>query len=252
MPIHDWTRVEAGVFHHFHGYWVGEIGKALNRGLLPADYYALTEQVAGIAGPDVLTLQLSGPQGNGSATTSSGQDEGQGTLALATAPPRVRLTGELDESAYVRKTRSVVIRHVTGDRVVALVEILSPGNKSSRNAIRSLLNKVTGVLNSGYHLLLIDLHPPGRRDPQGIHGLVLEEFADESAYSLPPDKPLTLASYTGGDQKRYFVEQVAVGDTLPDMPLFLDPEHYVPVPLEAAYREAWEAVPRRWRTVLES
>ena len=41
MPIHDWTRVDAGIFHAFHHDWITEIARALNRGLLPADYYAL-------------------------------------------------------------------------------------------------------------------------------------------------------------------------------------------------------------------
>ena len=35
------------------------------------------------------------------------------------------------------------------------------------------------------------------------------------------------------------------------MPLFLQPGAYVEVPLEATYREAFAAVPRRWRDVLE-
>ena len=35
MPVHDWTRVEAGIFHAFHVAWVPEIQKALNGGLLP-------------------------------------------------------------------------------------------------------------------------------------------------------------------------------------------------------------------------
>jgi hypothetical protein len=38
MPVHDWSR-------------------ALNRGLLPAEYYALPEQIAGGLGPDVLTMK---------------------------------------------------------------------------------------------------------------------------------------------------------------------------------------------------
>src|SRR5581483_8630143 len=46
MPIHDWTRVDAGIFHAFHHEWITEIGRALNRGLLPPDYYALPEQQA--------------------------------------------------------------------------------------------------------------------------------------------------------------------------------------------------------------
>ena len=45
---------------------------------------------------------------------------------------------------------------------------------------------------------------------------------------------------------------VAVGDALPDMPLYLTPEFYVNVPLEATYRTAFDAVPRLYRDVLEA
>jgi len=53
MPVHDWTRVNAGIFHHFHQCWIDELQRALNRGLLPESYYALAEQYAGGFGPDV-------------------------------------------------------------------------------------------------------------------------------------------------------------------------------------------------------
>ena len=43
-----------------------------------------------------------------------------------------------------------------------------------------------------------------------------------------------------------------MGDSLKDMPLFLDPEWYILVPLEATYQAAYRGVPRRWRTVLEN
>jgi hypothetical protein len=56
MPIHDWTRVDAGVFHHFHLSWIDEIARALNRGRLPRGYYALAEQVTGDFVLDVLML----------------------------------------------------------------------------------------------------------------------------------------------------------------------------------------------------
>ncbi len=61
MPIHDWTRVDAGIFHHFHLEWIGEIARVLNAGLLPPDHYALAEQITGSWEPDVLTLR--GPTG---------------------------------------------------------------------------------------------------------------------------------------------------------------------------------------------
>jgi hypothetical protein len=43
MPIHDWTRVDAGIFHAFHHDWITYISSALNRGLLPPRFYALPE-----------------------------------------------------------------------------------------------------------------------------------------------------------------------------------------------------------------
>lgn len=44
MPVHDWTRVDAGIFHHFHHAWIEDTARALNRGGLPGEYYALTER----------------------------------------------------------------------------------------------------------------------------------------------------------------------------------------------------------------
>jgi hypothetical protein len=245
MPIHDWTRVSAGTFHDFHCSWVPEIKKALNKGILPSPYDAMAEQVVGEFGPDVLTLQsvVSGDEGTPTAA-------GGGT-AVAVAPPRVRFTVRAEEDEYVRKQRRLVIRHSSDDRIIGFLEIVSPGNKASRHAWKSFVNKAVACLGRGYHLLLIDLFPPGPRDPQGVHGAVWSEINDDD-YMAPPDKPLTLAAYSAGRPKTAYVQPMAVGETLPDMPLFLDPETYVLVPLEATYQSAWEGVPHRWRTVLQS
>ena len=53
MALHDWTRVDPGIFHDFHVAWIGELRRALNSGVLPADYYALAEPTAGDVVPDV-------------------------------------------------------------------------------------------------------------------------------------------------------------------------------------------------------
>ncbi|MCI0461983.1 MAG: hypothetical protein L0Z62_33955 [Gemmataceae bacterium] len=63
---------------------------------------------------------------------------------------------------------------------------------------------------------------------------------------------MTCAAYVGGPGAEAFVEQVAVGEALPEMPLFLTPEVYVPVPLEATYQLAWERMPAYWREVLST
>ena len=67
---------------------------------------------------------------------------------------------------------------------------------------------------------------------------------------MPDDKPLTCVSYVGFPGMEVFLDPVAVGDSLPEMPLFLTPAVYVPVPLEATYHAAWEGVPEFWQEVL--
>jgi hypothetical protein len=98
-------------------------------------------------------------------------------------------------------------------------------------------------------LLLVDLFPPSSRDPQGIHGAVWGEDCGED-FSLPEDKPLTCVAYVGGASAEAFIEPVAVGDPLPEMPLFLTPDVYVPVPLEATYQSSWDGIAEYWRGVL--
>lgn len=240
MPVHDWSRVSAGTFHHFHHNWITELSNALNGGILPPQYYAMAEQEAGDVGPDVLTLTTDQPQ----------ETNGQSGIALATAPPKVRFTAEAEPDRYVNKQKSLVIHHESDDRIIALVEIVSPGNKSSRRRFRAFLDKAIAALAHGYHLLIIDLQPRSPRDPAGIHGAIWAEIKDAS-YQPPADKPLTLVAYAAGAPTRAFIEPVAVGDRLPDMPLFLDPEHYVLAPLEATYQAAYRGVPKRWRDVLE-
>jgi hypothetical protein len=241
MPVHDWTRVDAGIFHAFHQAWIVHLSERLNAGILPADYYALPDQVAGPVGPDVLTLQAA----------SIGGGSGPGG-ALVTSPPQVRFTGTLGAlRTRRRRPGTLLIRHVSNDRVVALIEVVSPGNKSSQNALRAFVEKVTTLLSRGVHLLVIDLFPPGPRDPNGLPGAISHEYG-EPPPRLPQGQPLTLASYAAGVPTTLYVETVGVGDMLPEMPLFLLPGRYVPVPLEETYQQSWSGVPRRWRDVLEA
>jgi hypothetical protein len=237
MPMHDWTKVAAGIYHDFHHGWIEEIKRALNR-VLPAEYYAMAEQQAAGFGPDVLTLQdrkISGNEAGGIATRTR---------------PKTRFTVETPAEFYRRKKSTVVVRHVSGDRIIAMVELVSPGNKSTIHAVRAFVEKACELLEQKIHLLIIDPFPPDKRDPRGLHAAIWERVEDE-VVELPPEKQLTLVSYECDLRTRGYIEPVAVGDDLPDMPLFLEPEAYIDVPLERTYMAAWEAVPLRWRKVIE-
>jgi hypothetical protein len=48
-----------------------------------------------------------------------------------------------------------------------------------------------------------------------------------------------------------YIEPVAVGDVLPDMPLILKPDFYVPTPLEATYQATWKGFPSVLKKLLE-
>ena len=37
MPVHDWSKVAHGTFHHFHTLWIAHLSEQLNR-LLPTDW----------------------------------------------------------------------------------------------------------------------------------------------------------------------------------------------------------------------
>jgi hypothetical protein len=241
MPVHDWNRVDPGTFHAFHTAWITHLSEALNNGLLPSGYYALPEQHGGRLIADVLTLQGPLP-----AAPPTG---GEGGLAVAETPPRVRR--KLSSSPAARGTRrTLTIRHVSGHRIIAMVEIVSPANKDRAAHVAEFADKAETALWQGIHVLVVDLFPPGPHDPHGIHGAIWQRFDDEP-YLLPPNEPLTLASCVAGPNPEAYLEHLAVGSTFIEMPLFLSPDRYINLPLEPTYQSAYRGMPAFWRDVLE-
>ena len=99
------------------------------------------------------------------------------------------------------------------------------------------------------HLLIVDLFPAGRRDPQGIHKAIWDRLHDEP-FTLPPDKPLTVVAYAVGTETVAYVEPVAVGDSLPDMPVFITGDGTCLAPWRRPTRRRGSSSPRlsasRW------
>lgn len=246
MPMHDWTKVDAGIFHDFHQTWSGRIKERLNAGLLPSEYYALIEQTT-LRGdsersvPDVLALEATG--------SPDGSSNGMQSALLSRPQTARKISSALD--LYRRKKNVVSIRHVSDDRVVAMIEIVSPGNKSGRAAFQDFLAKIAHLLARGIHFLVLDPFLPTRRDPAGFHGAFLQDI-DGIPYELPVAQPLTFASYEADPADDFYadVKHLAFGDALPDMPVFLETNGCVMVPLEETYQSAWQAVPQRWRQVV--
>ena len=147
-----------------------------------------------------------------------------------------------DESAcYRARQRTLTIRSTSGHQVVALLEIVSPGNKDRVASVSDFVKKVASVLNKGIHVLVVDLFPPGKHDPEGMHAK--SGRAMRSSYDPPAEQPLTLSSYLADDDMEAYVEHPPLGDPLSEMPLFLDEETYIYVPLETSYLSAFRDMP---------
>ena len=89
MPVHDWARADANVFHHFHQAWTVAICAQLNAGLLPSGYSALVEQHTGGLVPDVLALERRfGPsrRRNGSPARAFGGSIKNSAMPSSTEP----------------------------------------------------------------------------------------------------------------------------------------------------------------------
>ena len=246
MPIHDWTRVNSGTFHNFHQNWTIDIHRALNGGILPPGYFAMTDQRVDGPEPDVIALRSREPSSLDGSSPPGG-------LAIAEAPPRAALVsrGSTDRAAYARKANRISIRHPFGN-VVAIIEVVSPGNKDSVNAMRSFASEAIDFLRAGIHLVVIDLFPPTARDPDGIHAFLWEEMTGKVPELPPADKPLTIASYESGAEIVAYVNPVAVGEALPDTALFFAPGRYVNIPLEETYASSWGYTPMQIREWVEA
>ena len=236
MPLHDWTLAPSGIYHEFHQSWSVRIKDTLNAGRLPKGHYALVEQRIGKPEGDIIAVQ------------SKPAPPKRGTATLA--PPRTKLSARtLSEAArYAEKADRISIRHPFG-QIVAVIEIVSPGNKDSKNALRSFVAKSVELIRAGVQLLIVDPFPPGRYDPHGLHAAIWDEIASDS-FELPGDAPLTLVSYQVGDEIVAHIEPIAAGEAMPDMPLFLDDNLHVAVPLEETYRATWDAAPEPIRELI--
>jgi hypothetical protein len=219
MPIHNWSRAEVGLFHHFHQSWTVLLAEGLNGGLLPTGYFALVEP--------------------------------NNEVEVARTSLRARHFNQVTEAAsYAAKANRVGVRNTLGE-LVAVIEIVSPGNKDRAHSIQAFVAKTLDFLSRGIHVLVIDLFPPSPRDPNGIHRVIWDEVRDND-YTQPADKPLTLVSYVVEPSYTAYLDPAAVGDLLLAMPIFLDQHTYVQAPLEETYMRTWEKCPKEMKEVVEN
>src|ERR1700681_1309248 len=101
MPIHDWTRVPAGLFHDFHQSWTIRIKDALNAGRLPKGVAALVEQRAGPRDADALAIRQR-------ATRTEERLDGG---VAARQRPATRIVRRTTKEIHAGRANRVVVKH---------------------------------------------------------------------------------------------------------------------------------------------
>lgn len=244
MPIHDWSRVPDASFHDFHQTWLGRIKGRLNRGVLPAGYFAHIERHLGRFVSDVLTLSLPAAPTSARVSPPTGSETGGG-VAVAVRPPKAVAR----RSATPNQRSTVVVRETEGGRLVALIELASAANKDRPESVAAYVGKARAALNAGVHLVHLDLLPPTRFTPAGLGGAIWSAVDGED-YPFTTERPLAADAIQAGRVLELYANPLGVGDEFPEVPLFLTPDLYVDLPLSAAYAEAFEEAAPQDRELL--
>lgn len=229
MALHHWPNPRVP-WRSFHIHWVVRLVEFLNQDVLPAGFQARpTEFIVGIE-PDVLLLQ------------AADQPERE-RLAAQTALAEATLTATLPPPAELPIVG--VYSVYDASRLVAAIEIVSPGNKDRPEMVQAFVEKTLLLLQDGVHLMVVDvisLPKQSMRRPI-LKRLGLDEEAAQS-------NVLWVSSYCalpGGEPQphltvREWAEPVEVGQPLPTLPLFLRADQlWVMVDLDSTYRATLQA-----------
>ncbi len=125
---------------------------------------------------------------------------------------------------YARKVNRIAVSQRL-DEPLAVIEVVSPGNKDTVAAEKFFVEQLHHLHKSGAHVLLIDLFRLGEKRGK----LTLFESGVET-----------------------FTQSVDLDDSLPNMPLLINKDIHVNIPLEATYQDAWKSIPEVIRGIVET
>jgi hypothetical protein len=234
MPLLDHFHPPLAPRRHwesFHTAWAGYIAELLNEQLLPDNYFAEEHShVGGRVEIDIATLEETSPG-------SSSKDGTTATLPTQvwTPPaPSLVMPGLFPDSFEV-----LVFYEEGGARLVAAVELVSPGNKDRQESRRAFATKCANYLYQGIGLVVVDVVTNRQAN---LHDEIIQVMGNRDEYRLSFATNLYGVAYR--PIKRNQEEQIdvwsatlAVGQPLPVLPLSLAADLCLPLDLEATYTD---------------
>jgi hypothetical protein len=133
----------------------------------------------------------------------------------------------------------------TGPKLVAAIELISPGNKDRPAERRAFATKCASYLYQGISVIIVDIVTNRRAN---LHNEILRVMEAGDLLPLPPELSLYAVAYqplrrSQGDGIDVWRRPLVLGQALPTLPLGLRADLIIPVDFEAAYAEA--CLPKR-------
>ena len=223
MPLHDHFHPPWSVqrpWEGFHSAWATAIAFHLNSGVLPGDYFAMPLlQAGGRVEVDVGTFQ-----------------EGAGGGTAVWAPPQPTLTVPL-EAAGTDAFEVQVLRNLGGPQLRAAIELVSPSNKDRPASRRAFAAKCAGYLRRNVSVIVIDVVT---ERPGDLHAEIMKALDRTENPDWASPTGLYAAAYRGvwttePPELQVWPHALAIGQPLPELPLWLEGDLSVPLPLEESY-----------------
>jgi len=236
MPLLDHFHPPLYPHHHwesFHSNWATRIADGITAELPPE--FQVEEHTH--AGPgfeiDVATYE----------GETSPEDMGSTGPALATraapayAPP---VPDRTIPAAFPDTFEIRVFSTTAGLTLVAVVELVSPGNKDRPAERRAFATKCASYLAQGVSLIVIDIITNRRAN---LHNEIMHLMEAAPDLNFPADVTLYTTAYRPARRQEHeeidlWMRPLTVGAPLPVMPLRLTGDLFVAVDFEAAYQEA--------------
>jgi hypothetical protein len=172
----------------------------------------------------------------------SRDEEGDGGVAVATAvqaPPKPTLTVTTD-MPDVDEFEVLIHDLEDSERLVAAIELVSPGNKDRPESRRAFVAKCGSMLAHKVSVVIVDLITTRKAN---LYGELLD-FVGVTDASLSAKPPGTYAASCRWIMKRptgrldAWAYPLELGRALPTLPLWLAEDTWVPLDLESTYEQA--------------
>ncbi len=188
MPLLDHFHPPLSVerrWESFHSSWATRLADALTEHWLPPNYIA-EEHVH--FGPSVeIDVATFAREASG-----IGEDEGGTVVALDTKVWSPPVAEAVIPSVFPDTFEVRVLSTDAGPKLVAAIELISPGNKDRPTERRAFATKVAGYLYQGISVIIVDIVTNRRAN---LHNELLRVMEADDNLQLPPATTLYAVAY---------------------------------------------------------